>query len=64
MNLDEMKTVRYEEILRETEKAINIRFPDGVVEWVPKSQVRIVDGTLYASKWIIEQKSIEDYIEK
>ena len=64
MNVGDMEIVRYEEILRETEKARNIRFPDGVVEWLPKSQTRIIDGTLYATKWIIGQKAIEDYVEK
>lgn len=64
MDVSELKKLRYEKIIRETEKAINVRFPDGVIEWLPKSQTRMIGSDLYASDWIIETKGIEDYVDE
>lgn len=62
-NVSEMKRVRYEEIIRQTPKSWQIRFPDGIVEWIPKSQARLIGNDLYVEQWIIQAKGIEDYVE-
>jgi hypothetical protein len=54
----------FDEILRETDKALLVRFPDGEEEWVPISQIsdeedyRVgdQDGTISVSEWLARQK--------
>lgn len=55
---DELIEVGTVEILRETDKAIQIRHATAGELWMPKSQSRLADGVLRASRWILSQKGI------
>lgn len=60
------KMVQFSEVVRETEKALNLTL--GVVKngergkcsfWVPKSQVKSNSNGLFLSEWIIGEKNKE-----
>jgi hypothetical protein len=48
-------------VKRESEKAVlvNVRYGDVARKdvWFPKSQIEIRDGEVFASSWILDQKS-------
>lgn len=50
-------------VVRETEKAVRLSVMIGDVRrtegWFPKSQIQIVDGEIWATAWIMEQKDRE-----
>jgi hypothetical protein len=56
----------FEEIVRETDKALLIRFSDGDEHWIPLSQVCDPDdyhagdkeGTISLTEWIVKQKEL------
>jgi hypothetical protein len=62
--LEELDFDRYDEIPRFEDQVENVT-PDGALlllgtaeVWFPKSQLRQLDGTLYASHWILKQKRL------
>lgn len=59
MDLTSALTLDYEKILKETEKAYQIKFDAQTVCWLPKSQVRIMDDILYVPKWLVDEKNLE-----
>lgn len=61
MNVDEAAELDYETILKETEKAWQIRFSSTEVHWIPKSQGRILNKTLYVPRWIVKEKGLQNF---
>lgn len=51
MDLTKYVTLNVEEVLRETEKAWQLKI-EGEVKWYPKSQCRLEGWKLYVPKWI------------
>lgn len=57
----------FEEILRETDKALLVRFEDGEEHWIPLSQIADsddysegdVNGTISITEWIANEKGLE-----
>lgn len=52
----------FEEILKETDKAYQIRFSSTEIHWLPKSQCRIIDKNIYMPKWLVEDKGLQEFI--
>jgi hypothetical protein len=56
----------FETIVRETDKALLVRFEDGEESWIPLSQIADSDdyregdgpGTISVTEWIAEQKDL------
>jgi len=61
MNLNETTELRYEKILQDREKSWKIQFSQGVIEYIPKSQARLVNEKLYVADWLIREKCLEDF---
>ena len=60
----EWVTLQFDLVLHETEKAILVVFGEQQ-EWFPKSQCDIIDETyshIQVSKWLMEKKSLEQYL--
>ena len=61
-------------VVRETDKAIRLRAPDGSEDWIPKSQITVChppflgmtdgDAVLIISDWLAKQKDVnwKEYI--
>lgn len=60
MDLTKTVEIEYRELIRETEKAWQVKLPDGIY-WLPKSQCRIVMAKIYIPKWLADDKGI-DYL--
>jgi len=62
MNVADAPELNFDKILQEREKAWQILFPEGIIEWIPKSQARILDNRLYIADWLVKEKRLEDFI--
>jgi hypothetical protein len=62
MNIADAPELDYEKILRETDKSWQIRFSPANVEWIPKSQARMLGKSLYVAAWLIEEKGLTQFI--
>lgn len=65
MDLDNAIEVDFEYLLKETDKAYQIRFSPISIEWIPKSQCRILgniktDKTIYIARWLALEKGLVD----
>ena len=58
MDLTETTPKDLLEILKETEKAWQVKLKEGVY-WLPKSQCRIIGKKIYIPKWLAESKEME-----
>lgn len=61
MNVAEAIELDFESIIKETDKAYQIKFDAQTVCWLPKSQVRILDDILYMPKWLVANKNLEQF---
>ncbi len=61
MDLTENPILVFQENLKETEKAYQIKFSQTEVHWMPKSQTRIIGNHIYVPEWLIEAKHLNDY---
>lgn len=61
MDIEQAAELDYEEILKETPKAWHIRFSSVSIEWIPKSQGRLLNDRLYVAKWIMRDKNLERF---
>ena len=59
MNIAEAIELDFEKVLKETDKAFQVKFDAKTVCWLPKSQVRKLGDILYAPKWLVEEKNLE-----
>ena len=59
MDVAEAIELDFEKILKETEKAYQIKFDAKTVCWLPKSQIRILDDIIYAPKWLVKEKNLD-----
>ena len=59
MDLTDAKEFPVKELVRETEKAWQIKLDDGEVHWFPKSKCRLVDKVLFVPEWMVKSKNIE-----
>jgi hypothetical protein len=64
MNVAEAEQLDFEKVIKETDKAYQVRFDARNIVWVPKSQTRIMDNILYAPKWLVEDKALTDFLIK
>ena len=62
MDVENSIKYKYQKIEHETEKAWQIVFPDGLIEWFPKSHTRIdkAKSEIFIPKWIAESKDLPD----
>jgi len=63
MDLAESAIAIFEEKIRETDKAVQLKFSAGSVEWLPKSQIRIVDKFVYLPEWLVKEKNLNEFIQ-
>jgi len=61
MNIDEAPELDYETVLKETEKAWQIKFSSTEIHWIPKSQGRMIGKILYIARWIMKEKGLQDF---
>jgi len=45
----------------DTERGVHILLDNEMDIWFPKTQLRCMDDTLYASLWIMSEKGLGDY---
>lgn len=61
-NMDVQNSVKfnYKKIERETEKAFQVVFDSGQIEWLPKSQCRInkTKNEIYIPAWLADDKDL------
>lgn len=62
MDLTEALELDFEIVLKETEKALQIRFGPQEVQWIPKSQCRILNNILYMPEWLVKEKGLEGFV--
>lgn len=62
MDITEALVLDYETIIKETEKAYEIKFSTTEICWIPKSQCRIFNGDLYVVEWIVKNNGLEQFI--
>jgi hypothetical protein len=62
MDLAEAKELDFELVIKETDKAYQIRFSSLEVHWVPKSQCRILNNVLYMPGWLVKEKGLEGFV--
>lgn len=58
MDLTEMEKIEFEQIIKETDKAHQVKFDSETVVWVPKSQSRIINKTIYLPEWMAQEKGL------
>lgn len=54
----------FESVIKETEKAYQIKFDAQTICWLPKSQIRIIDEIIYVPEWLVKDKGLEGFIIK
>jgi hypothetical protein len=64
MNLVETPIIKFIEVVEETQKACQIKFSQNDIQWLPKSQIRIVGNFLYIPEWLVKEKDLGDYLIK
>lgn len=64
MDLAESLELEFESLIKQTEKAFQIKFNSETVCWLPKSQVRIMDDYIYIPKWLVEDKQLKEFVIK
>ncbi|MBK7380496.1 MAG: hypothetical protein IPJ03_16195 [Ignavibacteriales bacterium] len=57
MDLTETLDFDIKEVIKETEKAWQLKLVSGIY-WLPKSQCRVVGMRVYVPKWLSESKNI------
>ena len=60
MDLTEAVQIEFDEIIKETDKAYQIKFDSENVVWIPKSQCRIIGNQAHLTKWIAKDKGLID----
>lgn len=58
MDLSQTIKLDLRELLREAEKAYQVKLDCGVF-WLPKSQCRIVSNKVYIPQWLADKNGIE-----
>lgn len=60
MDVENSKKFNYKKIEHETEKAWQIVFDSGQIEWLPKSQCRIdkTKNVIYIPQWLVDDKDL------
>jgi len=61
MDVTENPILVFQENLKETDKAYQIKFSQTDIHWIPKSQSRIIGNHIYLPKWLIKAKHLEEY---
>lgn len=62
MDLTEALELDFEIVLKETDKAYQVRFSSMEVHWVPKSQCRILNNICYMPEWLVKEKGLEGFV--
>jgi len=62
MDLAEAKELDFEVVLKETEKALQIRFSSAEIKWLPKSQCRILGSRIYLPEWLVKSSNLESFV--
>lgn len=57
MDISESVKLNIDKIIKETDKAWNVKIGDSI-EWLPKSQCRIINNHIYIPRWICDAKGI------
>ncbi len=58
MDISEAIRIDFEEILKETDKALQVKFSSENVCWLPKSQCRIINKTIFLPEWLAKEKGV------
>ena len=58
MDLTKAVEIEFQEIIKETDKAYQIKFDAETVVWIPKSQCRIISKTIYLTDWLAKEKGL------
>ncbi len=58
MDVSEAVRIDFEEILKETDKALQVKFSSENVCWLPKSQCRIINKTIFLPEWLAKEKGV------
>jgi len=61
MDLANTPELKFETILKQSEKAYCIKFDKENITWLPKSQVRGVDNYVYVPEWLVKDKGLKDF---
>ena len=61
MNLTESPILKFDEKLKESEKAYQIKFSQTDICWLPKSQTRITGNHIYIAEWLVKEKNLKQY---
>jgi hypothetical protein len=61
MNVAEAAELNWKEVLKETDKACQIKFSSDEIHWIPKSQCRFIGQSFFATRWIMEEKGLENF---
>lgn len=64
MDVAAADTLDFETVIKETEKAYQIKFDAQTICWLPKSQIRIIDEIIYVPEWLVKDKGLEGFIIK
>lgn len=61
MDITEHPILIFQQILKESEKAYQIKFSATDIHWLPKSQIRVVGDHIYIPQWLINEKGLSEY---
>lgn len=62
MDLTEALELDFEIVLKETDKAYQVRFSSVEIQWIPKSQCRLFNNILYMPEWLVKEKGLEGFV--
>lgn len=62
MDITESPILTFEEILKTTNKAYQIKFSTEDICWLPKSQIRIINNYIYMPEWLIKNNGLDKYV--
>ena len=62
MNILESPILEFKETLKESDKAMQIKFSQTNICWLPKSQVRIIGNHIYLPQWLIDKNELEEFV--
>jgi len=62
MDIAEAEQLDFESVLKETDKAYQIKFDGANIIWLPKSQTRILEDIIYVPAWLVEAKGLKKFL--
>lgn len=62
MDITESPILQFEEIIKETDKAYQIKFSQTSICWLPKSQCKIIGKHIYLPQWLIDNNELGEFV--